>query len=93
MDTDMLDRRRSIADAVWVRGGIALDSDEGSTAGRHRFSKRSTSTVDTTIMVAVTGDIVGIIAEAAMCPFRQPARAPAAPAQAETADLTNDQNV
>jgi len=44
-------------------------------------------------MVAVTGDIVGVIAEAAMCPFRQPARAPAAPAQAETADLTNDQNV
>jgi len=90
MDTDMLDRRRSLRT---LSGFGAESRSTVMKAGRHRFSKRSTSTVDTTIMVAVTGDIVGVIAEAAMCPFRQPARAPAAPAQAETADLTNDQNV
>jgi hypothetical protein len=44
-------------------------------------------------MVPITGNMVGVIAEAAICPCRQPVRAPAAPAQPETADVTNHQNV
>jgi hypothetical protein len=93
MDMDRLDHRQSIADVVWVRGRIALDSNEDPSAGRHRFSKQSTSTIDTKIMVPVTGNMVAVIAEAAICPCRQPVRAPAAPAQPETADVTNHQNV
>jgi len=43
-------------------------------------------------MVALTGDTVGVIAEAACAPVASK-RTPAIPAQAETADITDHQNV
>ena len=52
---------------------------------------QSPSTVLTAVVLAVTGDIVGIIAQADMCTLA--ACSVRRPAQAETADPTNDQNV
>jgi hypothetical protein len=77
-------------DVVWARAQLRLTVMK-TAAPESTDLMRSESTVRTAVVLAVTGDIVGIIAQADMCTL--PACSVRRPAQAETADLTDHQNV